>query len=207
MLINSFPVVILNEEAIIQYLQNYGHGANSKDYELAISVWVKRIYESVVKDDYCIGFELKKNLLNYNAKFNPANSEDVRDVLENVRKEDTLTDFILIKGKPADKPKEGWGFQLKQYGKGIKSNYVEGLIEFINKKGKVDAGEDGLIVVLDADYESIVHDIPIREIRKKIKIPQRSYKKIFILSQNKEYLTIDEVYPGKFHIEMENKFN
>jgi len=41
----KFPVIYFEEASIIEYLKLYGHGHNSKDYELTISIWVKRLYK------------------------------------------------------------------------------------------------------------------------------------------------------------------
>ncbi len=84
----KFPVIYFEENPIIEYLRLYGHGHNSKDYELAISIWIKRLYEknSKSKSPYCVAFELKEELNKTNPDFDPMNIDHVKDIIENLRR-------------------------------------------------------------------------------------------------------------------------
>lgn len=208
----KFPVIYFEESPIIEYLRRYGHGHNSKDYELAISIWIKRLYERNSNSPYCVAFELKEELRKTNPNFNPANISDVKDVIENRRREDTPLDFILVKGVASSKPNTGWGVQLKRFGKNIKQNFEQELVKYINKLlQKSQPGEVGLIVIPEAD-ESL-QPIEIQELKniglvtkkisKQLKTNNNSYKFIKFLSKIDSKIFLTELWPKQHTIEMD----
>ncbi|MBI3619832.1 hypothetical protein HY214_01665 [Candidatus Roizmanbacteria bacterium] len=189
----KFPVIYFEETPIIEYLKLYGHGHNSKDYELAISIWIKGLYEknSKSKSPYCVAFELKEELNKTNPKLDPMNIDHVKDIIENRRKQDTPLDFILVKGNVSSNPKTGWGFQLKRFGKNIKQNFEQELVNYVNKLlQKTQPGEAGLIVIPEADEN--LQPVEIKELKdiglktkkisQQLKTDGNSYKLIKFLS-------------------------
>lgn len=210
----KFPVIYFEETPIIEYLRLYGHGHNSKDYELAISIWIKRLYEKNSKSSspYCVAFELQEELKKTNPFFDPTNIADVKDVIENRRREDTPLDFILVKGTAFSKPTTGWGFQLKRFGKNIKRNFEQELIDYINKLLKKNQpGEAGLIVIPEADEN--LQPIEMQELKniglktkritQKLKPNTNSYKLIKFLNITDSEMLLTELWPKQHTIEMD----
>jgi hypothetical protein len=197
---NKFPVIFLDEEIIIEYLKKYGHGVDSKDHELAIAIWVKRLFETNTGNEHCIAFELQHEV---------SKSIPEIEVIAKYRREDTQIDFLLVKGRASIHEVTGWGFQLKRFGRGIKKNFIEELISFIKAKSLIDADEVGLIVILDLDpdlepteLESFKERIPAKLFADKIKMDERSYKKVILLSRGENILQFTEVFPTLKQIEM-----
>lgn len=208
----KFPVIYFEESPIIEYLKRFGHGYNLKDYELAISIWIRRLYEKNSKSDYCVAFELKEELKRTNPNFNSTNPSDVKDVIENRRREDTPLDFILVKGVVSSKPKSGWGFQLKRFGKNVKQNFEQDLINSINKLLRESRpGEVGLIVIPEADEN--LQPIEIEELKniglktkkisQQLKTDNNSYKLIKFLSRTGSKVFLTELWPNQHTIEMD----
>lgn len=210
----KFPVIYFEEAPIIEYLRLYGHGYNSRDYELAICVWIKRLYEKNSNDGrpYCVAFELKEKLRRTNPSFNPTNISEVKDVIENRRREDTPSDFILVKGVASSKPKTGWGFQLKRFGKKIKQNFEQELVNYINKLlQKSRPGEVGLIVIPESDEN--LQPIEIKELKnigletkrisQQLKTNNTSYKLIKFLNKIGPKVFLTELWPKQHTIEMD----
>lgn len=210
----KFPVIYFEEPPIIEYLRLYGHGHNSKDYELAISVWIKRLYEkqSKSKSPYCVAFELKEELDKTNPDFDPMNIDHVKDILENRRRQDTPLDFILVKGDVSSKPNTGWGFQLKRFGKNIKENFEQELVNYVNKLlQKTQPGEAGLIVIPEADENlqpvgiQELKDVGLqtKKISQQLKTNGNSYKLIKLLSKSASKMTLTELWPKQHALEMD----
>lgn len=202
----KFPVIYFEEQPIIDYLKLYGYGHNSKDYELAVSIWIKRFYEKSSKTNspYCVAFELKEELTKTNPNFDSTNIEDVKDVIENRRREDTPLDFILVQGTAFSKPTTGWGFQLKRFGKNIKRNFEQELVDYINKLLKKNQpGEAGLIVIPEADEN--LQPIEVQELKnvglkteritQKLKPNANSYKLIKFLNITDSEMLLTELWP------------
>lgn len=191
------PVLYISEKSLVEYLNFYGKGADSLDYEIAVCVWVKRLFESNGKRNYCFAFELEQPLDRIMPNFDSGNPLHIKQVLDS-RKSNTPADFYLVKGSVKNREDKGIGFQLKQFGKGVKSNFIDRLIEYLNKiLSKYRPGEVGLIVVLDVDT-NLDHlerstlekkGILIR-LFDKVKVPPKSFKKIFLMGKNVD----NEVY-------------
>lgn len=210
----KFPVIYFEEVPIIEYLRLYGHGHNSKDYELAISVWIKRLYEkhSKSKSPYCIAFELKEELNKTNPDFDPMNIDHVKNIIENRRRQDTPLDFILVKGDVSSKPNTGWGFQLKRFGKNIKQNFEQELVNYVNKLlQKTQPGEAGLIVIPEADEDLQPVEtqelknigLKTKKISQQLKTEGNSYKLIKFLSKSGSKIVLTELWPKQHTIEMD----
>ncbi len=207
----KFPVIFLDEKPITDYLSIFGHGSDSKDYELAIAVWVKRLFEKSTSQSYCVAFALTEDLRKSTPAFNSSKPDYVKKVFEKLRKEDTLIDFLLVKGTAEKHEDIGWGFQLKRFGKGIRSDFIEKLSKFITKKSLVNVEEEGLIVIPDpeedlndAELKSIKEGFSAKLLSDKIKIDEKSYKKIFILGKTETHISLTEIFPGFMQISMEN---
>lgn len=212
----KFPVVYFEESPIVNYLKLYGHGYNSKDYELAISLWIKRLYEKNANDNspYCVAFELKEELEKTNPNFDPLNIGEVKDVIENKRKESTPLDFILVKGIPSSKPTTGWGIQLKRFGKNVKQNFEQELVSYINKLlQKNQPGEVGLIVIPEPDEHLQPMEIQelkntgleVEKINQQLKTNENSFKFIKFLGKTDFKITLTELWPKQHRIEMDTQ--
>jgi len=208
----KFPIIYFDEKPIIEYLKLYGHGPNSKDYELAVSIWIKRLYEKNSNSPYCIAFELKEELSKTNPNFDPANTSDVKEVIENKRREDTPLDFILIKGNVSSKPKTGWGIQLKRFGINIKQNFEQELVNYINNLLlKNQPGEVGLVIIPEADENLQPIELEKLEntgfvtsrIGQEINTNNNSFKLIKFLSKTGSKIFLTEVWPKQHTIEMD----
>jgi len=210
----KFPVIYFEEAPIIEYLRLYGHGHNSTDYELAISIWIKRLHEknSKSKSPYCIAFELKEELNKTNPDFDSMNIDHVKDIIENRRRQDTPLDFILVKGDVSSGPKMGWGFQLKRFGKNIKQNFEQELVNYVNKLlQNTQPGEAGLIVIPEADknlqpvetQELKGIGLRIKNISQQLKTNGNSYKLIKFLSNSGSKIVLTELWPNQHTIEMD----
>ncbi len=208
----KFPVIYFEEVPIIEYLKLHGHGHNSKDYELAISIWIKRLYEKNSNSPYCVAFELKEELSKTDPNFDPANIGNVKEVIENRRREDTPLDFILVKGTVSSKPKIGWGIQLKRFGKNIKQNFEQELVSYINKLiQRSRPGEVGLIVIPEADenlqpveIEELKNiGLKTKKISQQLKTDNNSYKLIKFLSRTGSKVFLTELWPKQHTIEMD----
>lgn len=208
----KFPVIYFEEDPIIKYLRHYGHGPDSKDYELAISVWIKRLYEKNANDKspYCIAFELKEELGRTNPNFDPENLAHVKDVLENKRRENTPIDFILAKGKASSRPNKGWGLQLKRFGRNVKQDFEQALVDYINKLLKRhQPGEAGLVVIPEADKNLQPVEIQglketglkTKNISRQIKTDGSSYKLIKFLHATESKIFLTELWPKEHTLE------
>lgn len=208
----KFPIIYFEEGPIIEYLRLYGHGHNSKDYELAISIWIKRLYEKNSNNPYCVAFELKEELSKTNPNFDSANISDVKEVIENRRREDTPLDFILVKGTVSSKPKTGWGIQLKRFGINIKQNFEQELVNYINNLLlENQPGEVGLVVIPEADEN--LQPVELEELKNTSLVTSRisqelntnsnSYKLIKFLSKKGSKIFLTELWPKQHTIEMD----
>lgn len=208
----KFPVIYFEEGPIIKYLKLYGHGHNSKDYELVISIWIKRLYEKNSNSPYCIAFELKEELSETNPNFDPTNISDVKKVIENRRMEDTPLDFILVKGTVSSKPKTGWGIQLKRFGINIKQNFEQELVIYLNNLLlKNQPGEVGLVVIPEADEDLQLVELEelkntgliTSKISPKLNTNNNSYKFIKFLSKTGSKIFLTELWPRQQTIGMD----
>jgi len=191
-------VLFIDEKPLINYLDFYGKGAGSLDYEIAICIWVKRMFENAGKRKYCVAFELEEPLERIMPNFDSGNPRHIKHVLD-YRKSNTPADFYIVKGFAGRHEDKGLGFQLKRFGIGIKSSFAGRLVDYLNKVLlRYRPGEVGLIVIIDADPNLDPSElstlqksgIPI-ELFDKVKVPVKSFRKVFLMG---ETASRDEVY-------------
>lgn len=140
-------IFYLDGEILKQYLEQYGRGAHSKDYEFAISVHAKEYFEKKLNQQFVIVFEQNSKRHNFPNRFTP-NLEQLREILTTYNEEDTPVDFALA---PVSADKfEGYAypFQIKRFYSKPSDKTNEELASFINEKAnKYRSSQVGLIIV------------------------------------------------------------
>lgn len=178
-------VFIIDEQPLLAAISKYGRGANSKDYEYAVSVYMKRKLEKDYNEPFCIVFDVKPGKNDLRRNFNPTPEETIQ-ILREVLLEDTPVDFGLVKGTIDDHSKTAFAFQVKKFIGQSKENFNRDLLIFIHKVlNKYRPGEASLIIVPNlADNpsnknQSVQVDIDL--LRKNIIVPAGSFQGIFVL--------------------------
>lgn len=205
--LNADEAIFVDEQSILDYLHsqryNRGHGSDSKDYEKVSAVWIKRLFEKRDNLSYCVAFPLKGNLYELIPNFNCHNLGHLQEAFEKWQLEDTLIDFAIVRGTAGKNEGAGLGFQVKRFGKGIKTHFIDKLINFIIEKTKVDAKDEGLIIIPEIDdildkeeQETLEQKIPLKKVNEKIILNKISYEMILILSGRPDNLHLTEIYPS-----------
>lgn len=203
----------VGENTIKAFLTKYGKGYRSKDHEYAIAVYVKRIFERVWGIECCIGLELKEPLSAPKGDdLSPL--EMVNKVLRKKTKEDTPIDFAIVKGNTKKHEADGFAFQLKRFGMGIKDNFKTALASYITKEipRKTGKCEDvGLIIALDPDenlneeeLQSITKNFGLQAFSKSLKISNYPYEKVFLLGKDPNVVHLTEIWPNFSQLTLPN---
>jgi len=123
--------IILPEESIIKFYIEMGRGPSSKDYELVISVLLKRYLERKWKTECSIAFNIKENYRRNLSDSGYFNIQEVEDILKHKIEEDHPIDVYIYDKKTLSKGKEGRLFQLKRFGKDLKKRDTQSLIDYL----------------------------------------------------------------------------
>jgi len=191
-------VFIIDEAPLIEAISRYGKGYKSKDYEYAVSIYMKRKLEEIYDTQFSIVFDVKDNNSDIRRTFKPSSEETIQ-ILRNTLREDTPIDFGLVKGTVDNPSKEGFAFQVKKFLAIPSKNINEDLLNYINKiLAKYRPGEVSLIVIpsveTDETYPIDLIKLDVEMLRKEIKVPKKSFKGVFIMFYSKG-VRIKQLWP------------
>ncbi|MBI2414603.1 hypothetical protein HYV31_02010 [candidate division WWE3 bacterium] len=194
-------VFLVTEEALINALEKYGKGINSKDYEFAVSIHMKRNLEKSYNSPFCIAFEIKNDIRNLSRNFKPT-PEETNDIIRKMLNENTPVDFGLVKGTIDKHDPTAFAFQVKKFPIHNLGTFNEDLVTYINKvSGGYRSGEVSLIVVPTNSYDknkpnsTDIGNIFVNYdyIKKSIIIPKNSFCAIFLMLSTEE-ITYKKLY-------------
>jgi hypothetical protein len=97
---------------LIQYLQKYGKGTRSKDYEFAISLHAKKFF--ALNQQLVIVFEQNSKKHNYPNRFSP-NLQQLREIITTYNEENTPVDFALAPVNANAFEGYAYPFQVKRF--------------------------------------------------------------------------------------------
>lgn len=200
-------IFYVSEETLIEAIRRlYPDNIKSKDYEYLISIYVKRIFERHDNKTYKITFELNSK---HQEPHGPREltTDEVLNILRTYLKENTDVDFGL---SPIDKNGrfEGYSypFQVKRFIGSSKTNYLDDLIKFIEKKtAHYKSLETSLIIIpelLSSDKDVSKANIVgfseefFRAVANKIKIHEKSLRSILIFSLRDGDPELTQVWPN-----------
>lgn len=191
-------VFITEEAPLITAISKYGKGADSKDYEYAVSVYMKRKLEEIYKEPFCIAFDTKPGKRDARRNFNPTPEETIQ-ILREMLLEDTPVDFGLVKGTIDNHADSAFAFQVKKFLGQSKDTFNKDLLEYIHLVlNKYKPGEASLIVIPSLENNPVNHNqsvqINIDFLRKNIIVPKESFQAIFVLIYDNQAI-IKQLWP------------
>lgn len=195
---DKHDVFIIDEASLIAAISEYGKGADSKDYEYAVSVYMKRKLEEIYKAPFCIVFDTRTDKKDARSNFNPT-PEETNKILKEMLQEDTPVDFGLVKGTIDEHSKTAFAFQVKKFIGQSRDTFNNDLLAYINRVlKKYRPGEASLVVVPglhdnpNNKNQSVQIDIDL--LRKNIIVPRGSFQAVFILLYNNQAI-IKQIWP------------
>lgn len=202
---NKHSVFIIDESPLIEAISKYGKGYDSKDYEYAVSIYMKRKLEQIYKEPFCIVFDLNNKGADSRKVFKPTPEETIKILREKIL-EDTPVDFGLVRGTVSNPSKEAFAFQVKKFlVKSVKDidNVNHDLLEYINKVlARYRAGETSLIIIPSVEpIDGVVSDLPkldIKMLRDKVTVPENSFKGVYIMVYNQK-VNVKQLWPPLDH--------
>lgn len=174
-------IFYLDGEILKQYLEKYGKGAHSKDYEFAISVHAKEYFEKKLNQQLMIVFEQNSKRHNFPNRFTP-NLEQLREILTTYNEEDTPVDFALA---PVSEGKfEGYAypFQIKRFYSTPSGKTNEELAAFINEKANnYRSSQVGLIIVPQLRGQDVdTKGFDVKELQSKLNIQEGAVRAVYV---------------------------
>lgn len=191
-------VFMIDEAPLIEVIKKYGRGAESKDYEFAVSIYMKRKLEEQYKEPFCITFEVKPGKMGIRRQFK-ASAEEVHKILREMLHEDTPVDFGLVKGTIDKHEESAFAFQVKKFLGYANDTYNQELLSYIHKVlGKFRPGEASLIILPSLKNIPINSgkniQVEIEYLRKNIVVPKGSFQAVFILVYENKAI-IRQIWP------------
>jgi hypothetical protein len=191
-------VFMIDEAPLIDAIKKYGKGAESKDYEYGVSIYMKRKLEEQYKEPFCITFEVKPGKIDIRRQFK-ASAEEVHKILREMLQEDTPVDFGLVKGTIDNHEESAFAFQVKKFLGDANGTYNQELLSYIHKVlGKYRPGEASLIVLPSLKNVPVNTgkniQVDIEYLRKNIVVPNGSFQAVFILVYDNKAI-IRQIWP------------
>lgn len=174
-------IFYLDGEILKQYLEQYGRGAHSKDYEFAISVHAKEYFEKKLKQQLMIVFEQNSKRHNFPNRLTP-NLEQLREILSTYNEEDTPVDFALAPVSSDSFEGYAYPFQVKRfYSKPSDKTNAE-LAAFINEKAnKYRSSQVGLIIVPQLRGQEVdTKGFDVKDLQSKLKIQEGAIRAVYV---------------------------
>lgn len=195
---NKHNVFIIDEEPLIAAISKYGKGAKSKDYEYAVSIYMKRKLEEAYKEPFCIVFDTKPGKRDTRRNFKPTPEETIQ-ILREILQEDTPIDFGLAKGTIDNHADSAFAFQVKKFLGQYKNTFNEDLLKYIHKiLDKYKPGEASLIIVPGLENNPSNHNqsaqVDVDFLRNNIIVPEGSFQAVFILIYDNQAV-IKQLWP------------
>lgn len=208
-----YPVIFLDEEPLVTYMRENGSGWESKDYELAVVIWLKRALDNSKKKLHCIAFELKEELSQCMPNFNFRNPADIKQTLQKCKREDAYDAFI-VEGTADKHEREGWAFQFKRLmGKDVVNpNFLDGLAEYIKGiSSKYADTESALVIIPEPNKEVLLLPNDRKKLSVKIGVDLSKnfpFKKVLIMGKTSDdNVSFTEIWPSLFTIETASNFS
>lgn len=203
-----YPVVFLDEKPLVHYMRKNGNGWESKDYELAVAIWLKRALDNSKRKQHCIAFELKEELSKCVPNFNFQNPDDIKQALQKHKREGAH-DFFIVEGTAAKHQKEGLAFQLKRLmNKDVANpNFVDGLVDYIKDMStKYAKTGSALIIIPEPNKETFLLPNEGKKLSAKIRQDLESrnfpFKEVLIMGKTADdNVCFTEIWPAYFTIE------
>lgn len=173
-------IFFVDEEKLIEYLQKYGRGARSKDYEFAIALHAKTYWDKKLRQKHIIVFEQNNKMHNYPQRFSPT-VEELKDILRTYNEENTPVDFALAPVSTADEF-EGiaYPFQIKKYVPDTDEPDNSEFAAYISEKAnKYRASDTCLIVFPEMLDKEDTKGFDITEVKKMLKIDNKSVRAVY----------------------------
>lgn len=190
-------VFIIDEGPLIEAISKYGKGFESKDYEYAVSIYMKRTLERMYKKSFCMVFDLNNKDNDNRRVFSPTPEETIKILREKLL-ENTPVDFGLVSGTVSNPSGEAFAFQVKKFLIKSTANVNDRILEYINKVlAKYRPGETSLIVIPSLESKDDSIELPklnIKMLREKIVVPKDSFKGVFIMFYNNE-VKVKQLWP------------
>ncbi|TSC64670.1 MAG: hypothetical protein G01um1014106_21 [Parcubacteria group bacterium Gr01-1014_106] len=188
-------------------MREYGNGWDSKDYELAVAIWLKRALDNLKKKSHCIAFELKAELSKCVPYFNAQDPSHVRQVLQECRSEGAYDAFI-VEGTAAQHRETGWAFQFKRLiGKNVVNpNFLGGLVDYIKGMTRKYADSESAFVVIpepDREFVLLPNDRERLHAKMSETLPTSfPFKKVLIMGKTSDdNVSFTEIWPSLFTME------
>lgn len=195
---DKHKVFIIDEVPLLEAIRKYGKGTESKDYEYAVSIYMKRKLEEIYKEQFSIVFDTKPGLKDSRRNFNPT-PEETNKILREMLQEDTPVDFGLVKGTIDKHAESAFAFQVKKFLGQSKDTFNQDLLDYIHKiLKKYRPGEASLVVVPGLkdtpDNQNQIANVDIDFLRKNIIVPEGSFQGVFILLYDNKAI-VKQIWP------------
>lgn len=154
---HKYQAIFLEEKPLLDYVLNKQIKIGSKDYELLVAIWLRRLAVKYTKKPHCIAFELKDELKRLVPNFDHLNPSHIKEVLEKHRKEGAH-DIFLPEGTAANHKSEGPAFELKRFKaqKTTPADFIEETVNYIESFRK-EYGKTSAVLMICPEPQ-----IPIR---------------------------------------------
>jgi len=182
---NKSKKFIIDEKTLIETIKKYGKGIDSKDYEYAVSILMKRKLEASYHTQFSICFEIKPGVDGPARIVNPT-AEDTIQILREMLNEDTPVDFGLVKGTVDNHSEEAFAFQVKRFDGPSKETFNKDLLEYLHKVlNKFRPGETNLVVIPrlqeNPSNQGQSVNLDVKFLKNNLAVPKQSFLSIFIL--------------------------
>lgn len=174
-------IFYLDSEILKQYLEQYGRGAHSKDYEFSISLQAKEYFEIMMNQKLVIVFEQNSKRHNFPNHFTP-NLEQLREILTTYNEEDTPVDFALAPVSSDSFEGYAYPFQIKRFYSKPSDKTNEELANFINEKAnKYRSSQVGLIIVPQLRGPEVnTMEFDMKDLQSKLNIQEGAVRAVYV---------------------------
>lgn len=198
---NALKAFYIHENDLIKAITKSGKDPWGKDYEYAVSVHIKRLFEKIHNKPFTITFELnnKSNIPVGNLNSTP---EETINILTKFLKKDTPVDFGLLPGIPGNFEKYAYPFQVKKFISGSRVDFVRKFASFINQKAnRYRTSNISLILIPqlvndERDLRLEKFPIPIKELISYLSINENSVSSILIFELINGKPKLTKIWPN-----------
>lgn len=184
------------EWVLIKYLRSRKINLKSKDYEIIVSILLKKLYEDKLNFGKCvIGFVLKDKNANDFPEHGLFSVLELEDVLSSkkVFEEDSDVDVVISKRNGNLIDEKGVAYQLKRFGLGKEVNGgTEEFINFLNKYKSYSKTDVRLMILMEPNS----NEIDTRTVVDWLKNNNYPFKGVETVSMANDIITFIQFFPN-----------
>ena len=201
----------ITEEKLLEAMKLFWDSdLRGKDYEYAISIYVKRIFENQYKKPFVITFELDAKHQE-TEKLLELPSNELANILRTYLEEHTEVDFGLAPVMQDRFEGYSYPFQVKRFIGSSLNTFQDDLLNFIQKKSKHYRTSDTSFVVipelkisnqavggLSAPQSKLLEfsEVFLRGLSNKINVDRKSLRSILVFSLSNNSPVLTQIYPN-----------